>query len=398
MGVVMPSLIQVLEGRKAKDRENLADYWGKRLAAECPEQSIANRESIILWLLGSDLKCSDQLNRQQLNIAQQCIQYRWRILHQHYLGYGTEVGYRHLLIRLAGLVTLRNKIQTWVSLSCDRQRTVIDVLQEVLQDLLQNDRYMHQQMACIAEFTIDQRLRDTLLFASIEEYSMRPIRNQPLLLYRFVNYLRRIQRGGLTQVPNTELVKMVSVHTLSDNSENGLTRADHRAIAQYQRTQELEEQQILRHLVKKEFAEYLRQTLGKEAVEWLSLYLQGQSQDDIAKKLHKSTKEIYRLREKISYHAVRIFALKVNPELVDNWLAISLPENNLGLTENQWQRLYEILTPMKRQILDLRKAGNSIEATSKQLNLSQHQVLAEWRKVYLAAQSLRTRNTNCPRI
>ena len=340
MGVVMPSLIQVLEGRKTKDRENLADYWGKRLAAECPEQSIANRESIILWLLGSDLKCSDQLNRQQLNIAQQCIQYRWRILHQHYLGYGTEVAYRHLLIRLAGLVTLRNKIQTWVSLSCDRQRTVIDVLQEVLQDLLQNDRYMHQQMACIAEFTIDQRLRDTLLFASIEEYSMRPIRNQPLLLYRFVNYLRRIQRGGLTQVPNTELVKMVSVHTLSDNSENALTRADHRAIAQYQKTQELEEQQILRHLVKKELAEYLRQTLGKEAVEWLSLYLQGQSQDDIAKKLHKSTKEIYRLREKISYHAVRIFALKVNPELVDNWLAISLPENNVGLTENEWQRLY----------------------------------------------------------
>ena len=95
---------------------------------------------------------------------------------------------------------------------------------------------------------------------------------------------------------------------------------------------------------------------------------------------------------------MRIFALTVHPELVDNWLAISPQENNLGLSENQWQRLHEILTPVKQKILGLRKAGNSIEATAKQLNLNQHQVIAEWRKLYLVAQSLRTRNTNCPRI
>jgi len=394
----MPTLIHFFEEHQVKAGKKLADYWGERLAVECPEQSIANRQSIILWLLGSDLKSWEQLNPQQLNSAQQGIEYRWRILHQHYLGYGTEVAYHHLLIRLSGLVTLRNKIQTWVSLSGDRQRTVIDVLQEVLQDLLQNDRYMHQQMAAIAEFTINKRLGDTLLFASIEEYSMRPIRNQPLLLYRFVNYQRRIQRGGLTQVPNTEFVKMVSVQTLSDNSDNFLTLADHRAIAEYQKTQELEEQQVLRRQVKKEFAQYLQQTLGQEAVEWLNLYLQGLSQDDIAKKLNQPPKEIYRLREKISYHAVRIFALKVNPELVDNWLAISPQENNLGLSENQWQRLHEILTPVKQQILGLRKAGNSIEATAKQLNLNQHQVIAEWRKLYLAAQSLRNQNMSCPGV
>ncbi|MBE9198328.1 MULTISPECIES: HetZ-related protein 2 [unclassified Nodularia (in: cyanobacteria)] len=393
MGVVMQTLIQGFEERNlamTKEAEKLADYWGKRLAAECPEQSIANRESIILWLLGSDLERFDQIKPQELKIAEQAMEYRWKILRQRYLGIGRERAYRQLLTRLAGLVTLRNKIQTWVSLSRDRQRSVMDVLQEVLQELLQNDKYMQQQMACIAEFTPDKRLRDTLLFASIEEYSMRPVRNQPLLVYRFVNYLRRIQRGGLTQVPSSELVRVVSEEILSDASENRVNLADHQAIAEYQETQQLEEQQALRQLVQQEFADYLQETLGQEAVDWLRLYLQGKSQDEIAKKLHKPIKEIYRLREKISYHAVRVFALKGQTELVDNWLGISLQEHNLGLTQNQWQQLDENLTPLQRQILDLRKAGHSIEAIAQQLQMKTHQVMGEWTKVYLAAQSLRT--------
>ncbi|ULP70785.1 hypothetical protein BDGGKGIB_00404 [Nodularia sphaerocarpa UHCC 0038] len=373
-----------------QEAEKLAHYWGKRLATECPEQSIAHRESIILWLLGNDLERFDQLKPEELRIAEQAMEYRWKILRQRYLGIGRERAYRQLLTRLAGLVTLRNKIQTWVSLSRDRQRSVMDVLQEVLQELLQNDKYMQQQMACIAEFTQDKRLRDTLLFASIEEYSMRPVRNQPLLAYRFVNYLRRIQRGGLTQVPSSELVRVVSEEILSEASDYRVNLADHQAIAEYQAAQQIEEEQALRQLVQQEFADYLQQTLGQEAVEWLRLYLQGKSQDEIAKKLDKPIKEIYRLREKISYHAVRVFALKGEPELVDNWLAISLQEHNFGLTQNQWQQLHENLTPLQRQILDLRKAGNSIEAIAEQLKLKTHQVMGEWTKVYLAAQSLRT--------
>ncbi|MBW4558627.1 MAG: HetZ-related protein 2 [Trichormus sp. ATA11-4-KO1] len=389
----MQALKQGFEERNlamTTEAEKLKQYWGKRLAAECPEQSIATRESIILWLLGTDLKRFDLLNSKELDIAKQAMEYRWKILHQRYLGIGRERAYRNLLTRLGSLVTLRNKIQTWVSLSRDRQRSVMDVLQEVLQELLQNDKYMQQQMACIAEFTTDRRLRDTLLFASVEEYSMRPIRNQPLLVYRFVNYLRRTQRGGLTQVPNSDLVRLVSEEILTDDNDNRVNLADTQAIAEYQEAQQLEEQQVLRQTVKTEFANYLQENLGTDAVEWLRLYLQGKSQDEIARKLQKPIKEVYRLREKISYHAVRVFALKGKPELVDNWLAISLQENNLGLTQNQWQQLYGKLTPLGRQILDLRKADNSIEAIAQQLKLKVHQVMGEWTKVYLAAQSLRT--------
>ncbi len=393
MGVVMETLKHGFEEcnlAMASEAEKLTLYWRQRLLADCPEQSEANRESIISWLLGSDSKRFDLLNPKELDIAKQAMEYRYRILSQRYLGMARERAYRNLMTRLASLVTLRNKIQTWISLSRDRQRSVMDVLQEVIQELLQSDNYMQQQMACIAEFTTDARLKNSLLFATVEEYCLRPVRNQPLLVYRFVNYLRRTQRGGLTQVPGSDLIRLVSEEILTDDSENRVNLADNQAIAEYLEAQQLEEQQVLRHAVKQEFENYLQENLGEDAVQWLRLYLQGKSQDEIAKKLNKPIKEVYRLREKISYHAVRVFALKGKPELVDNWLEISLDEHNLGLTQQQLSQLYKQLTPIGRQLLELRKAGNSIEEIAQQLKLKTHQAMGEWTKIYLAAQTLRT--------
>ena len=395
MAVVMQTLQQSFEERNiaiTQDGANLAQYWQQRLATECPEQSQATRQSILTWLLGVDLERFDLLNPKELEIAKQAMEYRWRIFHKRYLGMSRERAYRQLISRLGSVVTIRNKIQTWVALSRDRQRSVIDVLQEVLQELLQSDSYIQQQMTHIAALTTDKKLRDTLLFASVEEYCLRPVRNQPILMYRFVNYLRRIQRGGLTQVPTNELVKLVSEEVLKENNDNPVSLVDNQAIAQYQEIQHLEEQQATRQLVQEEFEQYLLANIGQEAVDWLRLYLQGKSQDEIAKQLNRPIKEVYRLREKLSYHAVRVFAIKGKPELVDNWLSTSLEEHNLGLTAAKWQQLQEQLTPLAQQILNLRKAGNSIEATAQQLQLKTHQVLGEWTKIYLAAQTLRTQN------
>ena len=375
-----------------KDGENLAQYWQQRLSTECPEQSQTTRESILNWLLGVDLERFNLLNPQELEIAKQAMEYRWRILHKRYLGMSREKAYRQLISRLSSVVAVRNKIQMWISLSRDRQRSAIDVLQEVLQELMQSDSYIQQQMTHITALTTDKRLRDTLLFASIEEYCLRPVRNQPILMYRFVNYLRKIQRGGLTQVPTSELVKLVSEEILTENNDNPISLVDNQAIAQYQETQHLEEQQANRQLVQQEFEQYLLENIGQQAVDWLRLYLQGKSQKEIAKQLNKPSKEVYRLREKLSYHAVRVFAIKGQPELIDHWLSISLEEHNLGLTETQWQQLPEKITPLAQQILNLRKAGNSVDAIAQQLQLKTHQVLGEWTKVYLTAQTLRIQN------
>jgi hypothetical protein len=370
--------------------EKIAQDWLSRLEVECPEQSAANRESIVNWLLGSDRNRFDELDRKDLEIAKQAMEYRYRILQQRYLGKGRDSAYRNLISRLGSLVTLRNKIQTWIALSRDRQRSVMDVLQEVIQELLQSDNYMLSQMAYISQCTTEPRLKNSLLFASIEEYCLRPIRNQPLLVYRFVNYLRRTQRGGLTQVPTSDLVKLVSEEVLTDDSDNRINLADNQAITDYQEEQELEQQLTLRNEVKEEFENYLRENLGEEAVLWLRMYLQGKTQDAIAKKLDKPIREIYRLREKISYHAVRVFALKGKPELVDNWLGTSLNEHNFGLTPQQWQQLLEKISPTQKQILELRKAGENIEIIAQKLKLKAHQAMGEWTKVYLTAQSLRS--------
>lgn len=390
----MQTLKQGFEERNlnmtSSEAEKLKEYWHNRLAEECSQHSEAIRESVAKWLIGSDKERFDNLNVKELKIAKQAMEYRYRILCQRYLGIGRERAYRNLITRLGSLATLRSKIQTWISLSRDRQRKVLDVLQEILQELLQSDKYMVSQMACISEFTQDSRLRNALVFASLEEYCMRPIRNQPLLVYRFVNYLKRTQRGGLTQVPTKDMVRLVSEEVLGEDGENRISLVDQNAIEDYQEEEKSQEQELQRHLVKEEFEEYLKENLGEDATIWLQLYLKGFTQDAIAKKLGKPIKEIYRLREKIGYHAVRVFALKDKPELVSNWLETSLLEHNLGLTLQQWEELQEKLSPVQKQILEMSKMGKTIEEIAQNLKRKTHQVMGEWTKVYLAAQAVRS--------
>lgn len=363
--------------------EKLADELRKQLQVDCENISQQTQESITKWLLGKETERYETLAPNQLAIARQAIDYRYRILRHRYLGVGPERAYKNLMTRLGSLVMLRNKIKTWVALSRDRQRAVVDVLQEVIQELLQSDRYLQEQIGWIRECTEDSRLRNALLLTSTEEYCMRPIRNQPLLLYRFVNYLRRSQRGGITQVPTGDLVRLVSEEIVPEEADNPLSLLDNQAIAQYQ------EKLAARRAVKTEFENYLAKNIDSFASEWLKLYLQGRTQEEIARALNKPIKEIYRLREKISYHAIKVFALKVQPEIVSTWLETSLTEHRLGLTPSQWQEYWESLTSEQRRLLDNLTTGKTLEAVAQDLNLKTNQVMGEWSKLYLAAQEKR---------
>lgn len=369
--------------------EELRQTWRSRLQASHANLPPADRESIISWLLGEDVNRFDALEPSQLAVAKQAMDYRYRILQQRYLGVQPERAYRQLIQRLSSLFLIRNKIKAWVALSRDRQRTVMDVLQEVIQELMQSDNYMRQQMAWIAQCTNSNRLRNSLLLASIEEYCLRPIRNQPLLVYRFVNYLRRSQRGGMTQVPTGDLIRLVSEEVTPDDAENPVSLLDNEAILQYQDQQVFEEQQALRQKVVQEFLAYLAENVEPMAAEWLRLHLQGQSQEAIAQTLDLPIKTVYRLREKISYHATRVFAFKHEPELVGSWLGTTLLEHNLGLTPEQWQKLWDESPPLQRQVVERMKEGMSVEAIAKELHLKTSQVLGEWSKFYLAAQAIR---------
>lgn len=370
--------------------EKLAQVWRTRLEIECPQQSKITHESIIQWLLGTEQNNFAALTPQQWSIAQRAMNYRYRILKERYLGIPPARCYQNLTGRLGSLVLLRNKIRTWVALSRDRQRAVVDVLQEIIQELLHSDRYIQKQILWIAECTKDGKLRDALLLTTVEEYCLRPIRNQPLIVYRFVNFLRRAQRGGMTHIPEGEIIKLISEEVVGEDSDNPMHLWDEQAITLYQEEQSWEQQQVLRLTVQQEFEDYLQEQLGSMAVQWLRLYLQGKTQEAIAQTLNSPIKQIYRLREKISYHAVRVFAIKNQPELVTNWLETSLHEHSLGLTPQQWQEFTISLTPEQQAILEKLQSGLELKAIAEESNLKLHQVVTEWSRIYLTAQEIRS--------
>lgn len=372
--------------------QTLENHWLSRLQNDYPQASADTCSSVVAWLLGENPEDWNNLDPDRCQALEAGLSFRYRILQQRYWGVSPDQAYRNLMQRLGSLVILRQKIQTWVATSRDRQRQVVDVLQEVIQGMLDRDRYLQQQIQWIAKCTDDSRLRNTLLLTTVEEYCLRPVRNQPLLVYRFVNYLYRSQRGGLTQVPTGEWVKHISEEIVLGDKDETISLLDNSAIAKYEDFQYLEEQKTQRVVIQKQFETYLREKVDPIAAQWLQLYLQGYSQDIIAQKLQLPIKQVYRLREKVGYHATRNFALKIAPELVMDWLGTSLINHRLGLSPSQWQKFYQDLNPTQRQLVDRLKYKDSVDTIAKALNLKVSQVQSEWSKIYLTSQDIRNQS------
>jgi hypothetical protein len=182
----------------------------------------------------------------------------------------------------------------------------------------------------------------------------------------------------------------VSDEIAPDDAENPVNLLDNQAVMQHQETQAFEEQQTMRANVTQEFQEYLADQVEPVAAQWLQLHLQGESQEAIAQALNLPIKQVYRLREKISYHAIRVFGFKHKPELVAGWLGTSLQDHSLGLTPELWQKYWSTLNTFQQQLLDSLKAGQTMDAIAKHHNLKTNQVMGEWSKLYLAAQELRS--------
>ncbi len=190
--------------------------WQLRLETELPQHSAATRSSILLWLLGAD-RDWESLSADRLKIVERGMDYRFRLLQQRYLGLVPTTAYKTLMQRLGGLIVVRERIRTWIAQSNDRQRTVADVLTEVIQEMLARDRQVRGEIERIGKYTNNPRLRDALLFASIEEYCLRPIRNHPLIAHRFVNYLRQARTGGITNIPAGEPIWLVADEVIGED-------------------------------------------------------------------------------------------------------------------------------------------------------------------------------------
>lgn len=366
----------------------LKDQWITRLKKNLPEQPATTHEAIAQWLVGEP-EHFDAMAESDIALACKAMDYRYRIFLSRYWGVSPERAYKQLLQKLGGLFLIRSKIRTWIALSRDRKRAVNDVLKEVIQEMLHSDRHLQAQALWIKQCSDKASLRNLLMLATVEEYCLRPIRNQPLLVYRFVNYLRRSQRGGLTQVPSSELIQIISEEIGIDETEGTLSLLDLDALERYESQKAFEEQQAARLAVKQQFSHYLHEALGEVAVQWLELHLQGFTQESISQKLGLNVREAYRLREKISYHAIRIFTLKEQPDLVFGWLKTSLKTHNFGLTPTEWATYCAGLSDVQKQVLDGFKANQSPGEIARTLQISEKQIMSKWGELYLLAQSLR---------
>ncbi len=371
---------------------DVLSVWRTQIAADLPTQPASTHEAIAQWLVGESARF-EPMGSSERKLAQKAMDYRYRIFISRYWGLSPERAYKRLLQKLGGLFLIRSKVRTWIALSRDRKRAVKDVLQEVIQEMLQSDRHMRQQTQWIGQCTTRGSLRNLLTLATIEEYCLRPIRNQPLLVYRFVNYLRRSQRGGMTQVPSAELIQLISEEIGTSEADGTLSLLDFEALDRYEVQKEFEEQQAARRHVKQEFSDYLNEELGSTAVQWLELHLQGYTQDMISQQLDIKVREAYRLREKVSYHAIRIFTIKKQPDLVFTWLKTSLKHHNLGLTPTQYEAFLGAISEPQRQILEAFKAGNTVKEVAGMFGLTEKQTTSQWAELYLKAQDIRTEGT-----
>ena len=369
--------------------EELEKFWLSQLAIDYPEQQQDDRESIICWLLGEKRATLNTLSVEELEPIKRGMEFRYRILGQRYLGKSPTQAYRNLINRLGSIVVLRQKINTWVSLSRDRRRAVTDVLQEVIQQMLSSDSNLKRQMSWIAQCTPHERLRNTLLLTSLEEYCLRPISNQPLLVYRFFTFLSQSQRVGMTRVPNKEILRAIPMEISSPEGNSTINVLDSKAKREHSENQRKQEQFSLTDEVKTQFRTYLQQKVGVEPATWLELYFQGYSQEEIAAQMDLPIKTIYRLREKVAYHATYAFTTKVNRELVSKWLEISVKDDAFGLTPKQWGQLRQRLTPLQNQIMEKLKRDQSFGAIATDLGRRKNQIMKEWGHIYSEAQAIR---------
>lgn len=367
----------------------LRQQWRDRCQQDDSSHTAATELDLyVTWLLGRNPDQWADKPPVEWQLWTKGIDYRYRVL-QRYLSLKPSTRYAQLLKKLCNLLTLRHQITTWVALSRDRHRTVLDVIEEVLQEMLHRDRHLHQELEWIRTCTPRRDLQEAFLCTSLEEYCLRPIQNHPLISYRFVNFMRRYQRGGITQLPSDQHLRLLSTELETQTPDQTLNLLDNEAIARHQSHEDYIQQQSLRQAVLDQFIQYLQENVKDPyVIPWLQLYLQGNTQEAIATELNLPISKIYRLRDKVKYHAIHNFAIKTNPDLVAQWLETA-HQNQFGLTPQQWQQFQAQLTPSQLQTLMKHPTPTPQQTATETLNYNATQTLQQWSELYLLAQKIR---------
>jgi hypothetical protein len=177
----------------------LESLWHSRLLEDYPDRDLEQRSCIIRWLLGEELDRFDKLTYRQLAIAEQMMDYRYRILRERYLEVEPTQAYSNLVARLGSLMMLCQQIRVWVASSHQRKKTLAILIQAAVEEILKTDLYVKGQIDWIGKCTRDRNLRDALVLGCLEEYCMRPIRSQPAIADK-IRYFLLSQSTRMTPI------------------------------------------------------------------------------------------------------------------------------------------------------------------------------------------------------
>ncbi len=110
---------------------------------------------------------------------------------------------------------------------------------------------------------------------------------------------------------------------------------------------------VLRDRVVTELMAYLAEQDQQDCLDYLSLKLQDLSAPEIDEVLGLTPRQRDYLQQRFKYH-VEKFSCSRNWQMVHQWLGADL-DQNLGLSEGQWEQFFDQLKPQQRQLLHLKR-------------------------------------------
>ncbi|MBR8829639.1 MAG: hypothetical protein N5P05_001411 [Chroococcopsis gigantea SAG 12.99] len=374
--------------------EKLARYWRDRLQEETPSLTESEIDTLVKWLLGKKPTVFDDLNLNQLETIKKGLDYRYKKLKEGYWKVSYHQAYRHLIGRLYRVSLVKNTIRSWIKTHKDAQKLIVEALEEIIQDLISTNVYIQEQMEWISTITESQNFRNILILASLEEYCLRQVNNQNILIGRIINYFKKLSKKGIKNIPKELSLEIVSDTIILGNQDSSFNIIDTTALTRYQEKQTYQELATNRQKVKQEFETYLQNKLAPAksalAIKWLNLYLDGHGVNSISGLLGIPVREVYRLREKVIYHANN-FAKNQGFQFINDWLETSVAKK-FGLTEAQWLAFWDSLSDRQQIIVNLLKEGRTFPEIGQQLSLKKTELKREWEYIYNQGQKLRSQD------
>lgn len=269
-----------------------------------------------------------------------------------------------------------------------RYNLIEDFLQGFYIECLRAFRREHQMEQ---DYTPKTKLELAEYIAFTEQYAKRQIglpgRNRQRLI------VLRAQSFAKGQPPETALDFEMAVE--SGKGEEGEAYSRSPAIQQV-REQMVSEtvdpsEAVLRDRVIAELIKYLESQGQQECIDYLRLKLQDLQASDIDKQLGLTARQRDYLQQRFKYH-VEKFARSHNWQLVHEWLGADI-DQKLGMTSERWEEFLQQISPEQRQILEMKRAGETDKAIGNTIECTPKQVQKRWAKLLDLAWTFRNSNS-----